>query len=332
MIWIVKRIVRALVAIFLVLTLTFLLLRLMPGNPIDMLLYQLMFTRGMDPLQATEFVRVYYGILPSGPIYLQYLDYLRNLLSGNLGLSITVSPRTPVNSLIVSMLPWTLLVLSIGITISFSIGILLGMFLAYRRGGKLDSTLSTTFSVLSGIPSYVGALAMLLIFAMTLRIFPPGGTYSSNVTPGWNIYFIGDVLYHAALPILTYVILSFGGWAITMKNVTISVLGEDYVLAAEARGLKKRRITISYVGRNAILPMFTSLAISLGNAFGGSLFIEQIFTYTGIGYLTYLGLANYDYPILQGCFLLTTISVIVANFIADIGYSFLDPRIKLGEK
>lgn len=327
--WIFKRIIRATLAIFLVLSLTFFLLRLMPGNPIDALIYQLITTMGMDPMEARNYVQIYYGLLPSGPLYLQYLNYLKSLFSGSLGLSITVSPTTPIVSLIASMLPWTVFVVSIATIISFSLGVLLGMFLAYRRGGKLDAAISSTCSVINGIPSYVGALLMLLTFALTFRIFPSGGTYSVRVTPGWNLPFISNIFYYAALPILTLVLLGFSGWAITMKNMTISVLGEDYILAAEARGLKKRRIMTSYVGRNAILPLFTGLAISLGYSFGGSLFVEQIFTYTGIGYLTYLGLANYDYPILQGCFLLMTVSVIAANLLADIGYSLLDPRIKL---
>jgi len=327
--WFIKRIIRAVISIFLVTAISFFLIRLMPGNPMDMLYMDLIVNRRMKPEQAMEFIRGFYGLAPEGPLYVQFIDYLMNLFRGNLGRSMVYTARTPVLDLIVAMLPWTVFLLSISQTIAFSIGILLGMFLAYGKGGKFDVVTSSVCSVISGIPVYVGGALLLVTLAINLNIFPISGNYGRLVTPGWNLPFIASVLYHAALPILTYVILGFSGWAITMKNMTISVLGEDYVLAAEARGLKGRRVTMAYVGRNAILPLFTSFAISLGYAFGGALFIEQLFAYPGIGFLTWAGLTQHDYPIIQACFLITTISVIVANFVADAAYSILDPRIRL---
>ena len=158
------------------------------------------------------------------------------------------------------------------------------------------------------------------------------GSLSPGVVPGFTLYFFQDALFHAALPITTYVLATVGNWMLTMKSSTISVLEEDYVTVARAKGLKESRITTAYVGRNAALPLFTLLTISIGFVMGGSVFIETIFQYQGIGYSLLQSVNKRDYTVMQGIFLVITLSVIFANFFADILYSWLDPRIKLGSQ
>ncbi|MEM1989740.1 MAG: ABC transporter permease, partial [Candidatus Bathyarchaeia archaeon] len=223
---------------------------------------------------------------------------------------------------------WTIFVTSISLTISFMIGVSLGMLIAYRRGRLIDTFISLFSSISSAIPAYIIALLLLMYLGFTLRLFPTGGIYDINVSPGFNLPFIFSVLHHASLPIISYVIVSFGTWTLAMKGSTISVLGEDYVAAAEARGLRKRRIIFSYVGRTAILPLATSLAINIGYMFGGAIFIETVFSYRGIGYLLSAALSLRDYPVIQGCFFVITTAIILANFITDVAYSKLDPRIR----
>ena len=203
------------------------------------------------------------------------------------------------------------------------------MLIGYMRGSKLDNIFSLFASITTAIPSYLIGVVFLYFLAFIAGVFPKGGNYSIEIKPGFTLQFIADVFYHAALPMLTYVFVTVGMWMLAMKASTISVLGEDYVLAAEARGLPKRRIILSYVGRNAILPVFTTLAITIGYMFGGSVFIETIFTYPGIGYFLTNSVGGRDYPLMQGIFLLVTVVICISNFLADILYSKLDPRVRL---
>lgn len=326
--WILKRLCRCILAIFISMTITFFLVHLMPGNPISSMLYQFIVEYHMPPDKAKELIGALFAINLDEPLWLQYLKYFYNFFRGNLGTSYT-SYGTPVMVLIAYALPWTVFIVSISLIFSFITGVVLGMIMAYKRGGILDNALSIYASVIASVPSYIVGTLLLIFLSYKLGIFPRGGCYAPGIKPGFTLEFISSVLYHAALPTLSYVITTMGSWALTMKSSTISVLGEDYVMAAEARGLKKRRIIFSYVGRTAILPLFTSLLISLGAMFGGSIFIETIFLYRGMGYLLSRSLSFFDYPVLHGCLNIVIVSVIVANFIADILYSKIDPRIKV---
>jgi peptide/nickel transport system permease protein len=297
----------------------------MPGNPVDMwIVGQIM--RGMDPERAYEIASYVFQFDVETPLYLQYITYMSNILQGNLGKSMLT--HTPVINILIYALPWTLFTTSIAVVTSFAVGILGGMYIAYKRGTTLDKVLFSIGSFSSVIPNYLIALLFLNVFAIYSGIFPLSGAYDFNIKPGFTLEFIISIFYHAALPILAFVITSFGGWLLSMRGSTISVLGEDYVAAAEARGLKNRRITMSYVGRNAILPLFTSVAISIGYLVGGSIFIESTFSYPGIGVRMAKAIGSRDYPIVLGCFLLLSFAVILSNFLADTLYAKLDPRIR----
>ncbi len=326
--FILRRGIFVLLTIFTVITLNFFLIRLMPGNPADYLLMQLIYERSIPVEEAYKLVQVYFSINLTRPLHEQYFEYIGSLLRGNLGTSL-LSLNTPVSKIIALSLPWTVFLLSISIPISFAIGVILGMIVAYKRGGKIDSIYLAIASTMNSIPNYVYAIFLLFTLAVIARLFPLYGAYSTAVKPAFTFEFLSNVFYHAALPILSYILASFTGWGLAMRASTISVLGEDYVTAAKARGLSEKRIIISYVGRNAILPLFTSLVISLGYMMGGAVFIETIFSYPGIGYFLVQSINGRDYPLMQGCFLVLTVAVVTANFTADLLYSKLDPRIKL---
>ncbi len=190
-------------------------------------------------------------------------------------------------------------------------------------------------SIFSSVPNYLIGILLIVLLGVQWKLLPIAqmrGSLSPGIQPSFSLTFILDALYHASLPIVTYVLTTVGVWMLSMKSSTISILGEDYVTVAKARGLREWRITTAYVGRNAALPLFTQLTISIGFVVGGSFLIEQIFQYQGIGAVLLSSINQRDYTVMQGVFLVITLSVVFANFFADILYSWLDPRIKLGKQ
>jgi len=329
----VRRTAKALFTVYVVVTLTFFLIRLMPGSPIEIYINSLIEQYGIPYDEAKNQAAALFSIDLDAPLYIQYLGYLENLLRGDLGTSL-LSAGTPVSTIILRFLPWTIFSVGIGLMISFSLGIILGMVMAYRRESALDHVLSALASVLSSVPNYLIAMMLVVFLGVQWKLVDIAamrGSMSPGMQPGFNLAFIKDALYHASLPIITYVITTIGTWMLTMKSSTISTLGEDYVTVAKARGLPERRITTAYVGRNAALPLFTQLTIAIGFIVGGSLLIESVFVYQGIGLVLLRSITQRDYSVMQGVFLIITISVIVANLLADVLYSRLDPRIKLGK-
>lgn len=325
------RILRGLAIIYIVVTLTFFLVRLMPGNPIDIFIFNLISQYGVTYAEAQAQAAALFSIDLNAPLHLQYLSYLRNLLRGDLGMSI-LSPGTPVSAMILKFLPWTLFSVGIALLVSFTVGVFLGMLAAYYRDSWIDNILSGLASGLSSIPNYLLGIILVVFLGVQTNLLPIAamrGSLSPGVEPGWNLHFFLDALYHAALPITTYVLTSFGGWMLTMKSSTVSTLEEDYVHVARAKGLPDSRILTAYVGRNAILPLFTQLTIAVGFVIGGSVLIENIFVYQGVGQLLLSAISRRDYPVMQGVFLIITISVVVANLAADLLYGVLDPRIRV---
>jgi len=230
-------------------------------------------------------------------------------------------------------MPWTLFSVGTALLLSFSVGIGLGMVMAYRRDTAIDHVLSAVASISHSVPNYLIGLMLIVFLGIQLRLVPIAamrGSMSPGMQPHLGLDFVVDVFFHAALPIVTYFLTTVGVWMLTMKSSTVAALEEDYVTVARARGLSDSRITTAYVGRNAILPLFTQLTIAAGFVIGGSAFIEFIFVYQGIGYVLLESINKRDYTVMQGVFLTITISVIVANVLADLIYSRLDPRIRLG--
>jgi peptide/nickel transport system permease protein len=235
-----------------------------------------------------------------------------------------------VTSIILAVLPWTLFAVGTGLFLSFTAGIGLGLVAAYKRGSFFDQAVSSVGSIISSVPNYLIAILMVLVLGIQLRVVPitqMRGATSPGIQPGFTPDFVGDVFFHASLPITVFFLTHIGHWILSMRNATLATLEEDYVIAARARGLRDSRITTAYVGRNASLPLVTQLAISVGFIVGGAVLIEQVFLYQGVGLRLLRAVAQRDYPVMQGILLLVTISVVVANLAADLLYSKLDPRI-----
>jgi peptide/nickel transport system permease protein len=264
----------------------------------------------------------------------QYLTYLGHTLSGNLGVSFSYFPAT-VSSLIGEALPWTLGLVGFATILAFLLGTTLGMVAAWRRGtagwkkGSIADSVLVPFGLMLGaLPSFWIALILLYVVAFQFGWFPIGG----GIDPGQGIASwpgLVDLLQHAFLPAMTLTFISMGLWILLMRNNMLTVLGEDYVRFARAKGLRDRNVAYHYAARNAILPVFAQLALALGIVVGGQVFIEIVYSYPGIGYMLLQAVENEDYPLMQGIFLIFTVALLLASFLADVGYVFLDPRVRL---
>jgi peptide/nickel transport system permease protein len=328
----VRVVAQGLFTIWAVLTITFILIRLMPGNPLDIKVEQLQRTQGLNYAEARALAAGLFGFDPDQPIFEQYILFLGQLVRGDLGQSIT-SGGVSVSSEILEFLPWTLFSVGLGLLVSFSLGILIGLAMAYWRGGILDNVMTVISSILYGIPDYIIPLMIIIVVGIQWGLFSPGemrGGIDPTLTPGFTPEYIGSLLKFAILPVTTYVLASIGGWVLTMKSSTISTLGEDYISVAKARGLSERRILIGYVGRNALLPLVTRLAISIGFVVGGSVIVEELFQYPGIGRNLLRAINTRDYTTMQGMFLVIAIAVVLSNVGADLLFGLLDPRVRLG--
>jgi peptide/nickel transport system permease protein len=303
-------------------TMNFLIPRLMPGNPAQILMAR--FQGRLSPA-ALKSLTILFGLNHSG-LWSQYVTYWRNLASGNLGVSFTYFP-TSVSSVIGSALPWTAMLIGVSTVISFVLGTMLGIVVAWRRGTWLDSLLPVT-TFFSAIPYFWLALIALLLLAVDVPWFPLSGAYAQGAAVGFNGPFLASAAYHAALPAITIVLSSIAGWLLGMRNMMVATMAEDYITMAEAKGLTRRRIMYVYAARNAVLPTIANFALSLGFVVSGAILVEIVFSYPGIGYVLFQAVSNEDFPLMQGIFLVITLAVLVANLLADLAYVFLDPRTR----
>ena len=324
-----RAILKAILTIWTTITLTFLLIRLMPGNPVDLKIDDLMREGAYTYDEARVLASSLFRIDLTRPVHEQYIEYMADVARADLGTSF-LSAGTSVTSIILAVLPWTLFAVGTGLFLSFLAGVGLGILAAYRRGGWVDNIATTLGSVVSSVPNYLVALLIILVLGVQLRWLPitrMRGAFSPGIEPGFTADFIGDVLFHAALPISVFFLATIGHWILSMRGATLAALEEDYVNAARARGIGDARIATAYVGRNAILPLVSQLAIAAGAAVGGAVFIEQVFVYQGMGLRLVKAIEQRDYPVMQGIVLVTTVAIVVANLVADLVYSKLDPRI-----
>ncbi len=322
--YILERTFQALLTIYIVATLSFVLIRLVPGSPVDQLRAQMLQSdQAMSMDEVNRIVETYTGLNPGAPLWEQYLTYMMSLSQGDLGRSIVFDES--VNSILAGAVPWTVFVMSVSLFLIYGLGILLGAFLAYVEGTRLDAIGSSLVTILTSIPYYVAALVMLAVLGFNLGLFPTGGRIASDVTVGLNVPFVRSLVYHATLPVLSMVLTGLG-IALSMRANSIQVLGEDYLRVAQLRGLSSNRIVSRYVVPNAVLPMYTGMMISIGFMFGGSVILERIFTYPGVGYYLIEAIDRRDYTLLMGGFLVITIAVVIGIFIADLTYGKIDPR------
>ncbi|PNR94271.1 peptide ABC transporter permease [Petrotoga sp. HWH.PT.55.6.1] len=311
------------IALIAALTINFILPRLMPGDPAERILLRM---GGEVQPEAVEAMRIALGVDKETPILKQYFAYLKNTLTFNFGVSYSYYP-VEVKDLIFSSLPWTIGLVGISTVISFILGTSLGIRAGWKRNTPFDSFVTVMGLIIRGFPYFWLALILLYVFGFLLGLFPLSNAYSTQeFLSGWR--FVGSVLYHGFLPALTLVLASLGTWILTMRNNMISTLSEDFIVVAEAKGLRDKEIMNRYAARNALLPSVTSFGLSLGYIVGGALLTEIVFSYPGIGYLMYKGVTSQDYPLMQAIFFIISLSVLLANFLLDFIYMFLDPRTR----
>jgi peptide/nickel transport system permease protein len=304
-------------------TINFILPRMMKGDPVSAYLQK---NQGRISPEAIDSLRTLFGLDSNRSLIEQYVDYWRLLLSGDLGRSFSKG-LAPVTEVIASAIPWTVGLVGIATVISFIVGTLVGAFIGWRRGSRADGIVPVA-TFFSTVPYFWMGLIAIALFSTTLGWFPASHAYEKGTQPSFSPEFLGQVVLHGFLPALTLVIGSLGGWILGMRNMMITVLDEDYVTVAQAKGLTPARVLFNYAARNAALPQLSSFAMSLGFIVGGTLVMELVFSYPGAGKLLLDATTAKDYPLMQGLFLVITLTVLVANILADVAYAILDPRTR----
>lgn len=315
-----------LLTIWLGTTLIFVIPRLAPGDPVAAMLSRLEASAPQvdDSAAIIEAWRARFGL--DAPWHIQYLRYLRNAFTFQLGYSLSYFP-TEVEDIVRRGLPWTLGLLSLATIFAFILGNAIGALLAWRRTPGLARTLLPLSLIFTSIPPFMLGILLLSVFAFGLEWLPFAGGYGRGLEPGVNVAFMLSVLKHGTLPALAIVITTMGFWALGMRGMMVTTDGEDYMVLAQAKGLRPWRIFLLYGVRNSILPQVTALALSLGAIAGGSVIVEYIFTYPGMGYMLYLGIVNTDYTLIQGIVFFLIVGVALAVLIIDLLYPLIDPRI-----
>ena len=325
MAFIARRFSFLLLAVWVSVTLNFAIPRLLPGNPAQAVYANHATQFGNDP-HAVQTIQLALG-LSHKPLLTQYWQYLGALLHGDFGLSFNYFPIR-VSTIIGQTLPWTLFMVGLASLIAFSIGTSAGVIAAWRRGGVIDAVVLPMTQLTSNFPFFFLALVLLYVFGLTLGWFPVSHAYTDGTQLTFSLHSGIDILRHAVLPASALVIVSVGGWMLGMRNVMINSLAEDYVVMARARGLHERRVMFGYAARNALLPQVTGFALTLGYLVGGQILVEYIFNYPGVGFTLAYAVGTQDFPLIQALLLVITLCVLGANFVADLIYARLDPRVR----
>ncbi len=307
------------------LTLNFFLPRLMPGSPAEALMARF---RGKVPLSSIKPLLAEFGVGTNTSLASQYVTYLRNMLTGNWGIS-TTTLGEPVSQIIREALPWTLGLVGVTTVMAFILGTGIGIVAGWKRGGKLDGILPPVFVITSALPYFWVALLFILMFSVWTNGYLPSDMGVDNtLDTSWSWTYVSNVLQHAILPAATILITSIGGWILTMRNNMITTLAEDYVRMGRAKGLPNRTIMLRYAARNAFLPNLSGFAMSIGYVISGAILVEYTFNYPGLGYKLYDATINVDYPLMQALFLLITVAVLLAVLVCDFATFALDPRAR----
>jgi peptide/nickel transport system permease protein len=314
------------VAAWVALTVNFFIPRLVPGNAVEAIMSK------FPNLQPATYhaLEAMLGVGKPGSLWHQYLAYLNDIVHFNFGTSVSNYPAS-VSSLLAQTIPWTLALVGTATVIAFFVGTFLGIIAGWRNGGWLDRLLPGLMFV-QALPYFFLALVLLWLLAVkVLHIFPIGQGYAGGLIPGWDWSFISSAILHSLLPAFTIVVTSLAGWMLQMRNVMITTIGEDYVLAAQAKGLSNRRVIFTYAARNAFLPQLQGFGLALGFVVSGAIVMEIVFSYPGIGLLLLSAVQSNDYPLTQAIFLVITFAVLLANLIVDLIIVAVDPRVRTRE-
>ncbi len=326
-VYIVKRFGVFLLIVWLAATLNFFLPKLSGQDPVRTKLLEEASLGGYVHAGIEDMVKEYqrrFGL--DKPLWRQYLTYLREVSRGDLNYSIANYPRTVVG-MIGEALPWTIGLLGLTTLFSFAAGTILGALLAWPRAPRWMRWLMPPLWALHAIPFFLLGLVLSWVLAFELQWLPIFGGYSAGAAPAWSWSFILDVARHAVLPALSIVLVSVGGWALAMRGMMVTTMGEDYVTFAEAKGLRSATIFSRYCMRNAILPQTTGLALALGQILSGAVLVEAIFGYPGIGALLFQAIEENDFFLIQGIVFTVIVALGFATFLLDVAYPWLDPRI-----
>lgn len=314
-----RKLFYALVTILIVLVFNYLLFRVLPGDPLAMMMRNPKATP-----EQVEAVKRLYGLDQAW--YVQFFTYFKHLAEGNLGTSFVY--KAPVTQVVASRIFPTVLMVGLAEIIAILVGILFGILAAWKRGEKLDVGLLGFSLITYSVPTFWLGMIMVVLFCVELRLFPTSGMFTPGKSFATTSAMLQDLGRHLVLPVLTMSLVLIGEYALTMRNTLIDVLSEDYITTARAKGFRERYVLMKHAVPNAMLPMITIIAINIGFVVAGAIQIETIFSWPGLGRVMYEALGARDYPLLQGVFLLVTVSVVLANVLADITYAYIDPRVK----
>ena len=309
-------------------TLIFIIPRLAPGDPITAMVarmgQQIGFVENADLI--IDAWRERFGL--DDPIYVQYFRFMGNTLRMDLGYSLANFPAT-VSELVGRALPWTIGLVGISTAIFFIVGNLFGALLAWRKTPRLVKILIPMSMIFTSIPPLLAGLLLVYVFGFLIPIFPKQAAYARGAVPEFTLEFFSSVLYHGFLPAMSIVLVTFGYWALGMRGMMVTIEGEDYMILAQAKGLKPFYVLYRYMIRNAILPQMTALAVSVGTLVGGAVLVEVIFNYNGMGSLIFSAIRNQDFGLIQGTSFILIVTSALAVLIIDLSYPLIDPRISL---
>lgn len=327
--YVTRRLFVFVLVIWVAMTLIFFLPKLVPGrDPVMERMTMLMASGGIQAEGISRMIEAYrseFGL--DQPLYVQYVRYLYNMTRLDFNYSLAQYP-TKVIDLIGLALPWTIGLLSVATVLAFSLGSLAGGLLGWPKTPRVFAYLLSPFLILSSVPFFLLGLMLIYVFAFKLKVLPLGGGSQFGQLPSLTPAYVLDIVVHSILPAASIVVASLGGWALGMRGMMITTLGEDYVILAQARGLSPRRIFFAYAMRNAMLPQITSLALSVGTIVSGSLLVEAIFRYPGIGSLLFTAISGFDYFTIYGVVFFIILAIAVATLLIDLLYPLLDPRIR----
>jgi len=325
--YVVRRFAVLLLVVFVGGSVNFLIPHLTPGDPVEARLAELAAGGGGQVVDLTAMVALYdkrFGL--DQPLWRQYLHFWTSFLHGDLGVSLANFPGRVADTIEAS-LPWTLGLFGTSTLIAFALGTLLGGLFGWPGAPRGVRAAIPVLMLFSAIPYFLLAVILVFLFAIQWRIFPAGGGYAFGGMLRWDLPTLWTLVQHGTLPAASIVLAQLGAWALTMRGMMISTLGEDYVILAEAKGLGQRRVFLAYAMRNALLPQVTTLALSLGHVVSGALLVEVVFAYPGIGFQLYQAILAKDFFVIQGIVMLLVVSISLTLFILDLVYPLIDPRI-----
>jgi len=323
--FIVRRVIFYIVAAWVALTINFFIPRAMPGNAVESIMAKF---PNLQP-SAYKALQAMLGVGHPGSLWAQYQAYLANVCHFNFGVDVTNYPAK-VSTLLGQTIPWTVILVGTATVIAFAAGTVLGIVAGWRHGGWLDRVLPGLM-FFQAVPYFFLALILLELLAVRGHLLPLAQGYAGGLVPGWHWDFLGSAIYHSLLPAFTIVIASVAGWMLQMRNVMITTIGEDYMLAAQAKGLSSRRVMFTYAARNALLSQLQGFGLAVGFVVSGAIVMEIVFSYPGIGLLLLNAVTSNDFPLMQAIFLVITFAVLLANLIVDLIIVVIDPRARARE-